>query len=69
MWLVGWCHRDEYDSEESEASEDDRPLTRNELSNKVMKSVKRRESAMRKQDFKYDLSGAREKTKKKDKKP
>ena len=59
---------DEYESEDSEASEDDRPLTRVELTNKVMKSVKKRESAMRREGFKYDLSDAREKAKKKDKK-
>lgn len=57
---------DEYDSEASEVSEDDsRPFTRNELMNKAMKSVRKRESAMKKEGFKYDLSDAREKTKKK----
>ena len=61
-------YSDEYESEDSEASEDDRPLTRVELTNKVMKSVKKRESAMRREGFKYDLSDAREKAKKKDKK-
>ena len=33
-----------------------------------MRSVKKRESAMRKEGFKYDLSDAREKAKKKDSK-
>jgi hypothetical protein len=33
-----------------------------------MKSVRKRESAMRKEGFRYDLSDAREKTKKKGKK-
>lgn len=62
--------RDEYDSEGSEASDDEaRPLTRNELQNKVMKTVRKRESAAKKDGFKYDLSNAREMQKnKKDKK-
>jgi len=48
---------DEYDSEGSDASEDDaRPLTRNELQRRVMKTVKKRESAARKEGFRYDLS-------------
>ncbi|KAJ8321073.1 hypothetical protein KUTeg_002660 [Tegillarca granosa] len=61
---------DEYESEGSEGSDDEiRPMTRNELQNKVMKTVKKRESAARKEGFRYDLSQAREKTKnKKDKK-
>ncbi|KAK3087593.1 hypothetical protein FSP39_007948 [Pinctada imbricata] len=61
---------DEYESEGSDGSDDEaRPLTRNELQNKVMKTVKKRESAAKKEGFKYDLSNAREKTKqKKDKK-
>ncbi|CAH1775288.1 unnamed protein product [Owenia fusiformis] len=58
---------DEYESEGSEASDDDRPFTRNELQSKVMKTVKKRESAMRREGFKYDLSNAREKTQKKKK--
>ena len=33
-----------------------------------MKSVKKRETAMKKEGFRYDLSDAREKAKKKDKK-
>ena len=67
MLVTTYCS-DEYESEDSEASDDDRPLTRVELTNKVMKSVKKRESAMRRDGFKYDLSDAREKAKKKDKK-
>ena len=60
--------RDDYDSEASEASEDEaRPLTRNELESRVMKSVRKRESAARKEGFRYDLSDAKEKAKKKDK--
>lgn len=61
---------DEYDSEGSEASEDDaRPLTRNELQKRVMRTVKKRESAARKEGFRYDLTTNREKSKaKKDKK-
>jgi len=60
---------DEYDSDGSgDSDEDSRPLTRGELTNKAMKSVKKRESAMRKNEFRYDLSDAREKTKKKPKK-
>lgn len=61
---------DEYDSDGSEASEDDaRPMTRNELQKRVMKTVKKRESAARKEGFRYDLTTNREKSKgKKDKK-
>ena len=62
--------RDEYDTDESGISDDDsRPFNRDELINKAMKSVKKRETAMKKEGFKYDLSEAREKAaKKKDKK-
>lgn len=57
--------RDEYESDGSEASEDEtRPFTRNELQAKVMKTVQKRESAARKEGFKYDLSNAREKAQK-----
>ncbi|XP_064642414.1 coiled-coil domain-containing protein 63-like [Lineus longissimus] len=56
---------DEYESEASEASDDERPFTRSELTNKVMKTVKKREIAARNQGDKYDLSNAREKTQKK----
>lgn len=57
---------DEYDSEVSEEADDEvRPFTRSELQNKVIKTVKKRESAMRREGFKYDLSNAREKTQKK----
>lgn len=59
---------DEYDDEGSDDNDDDRPMTRNELISKAMKSCKKRESAMRKEGFRYDLSDAREKAKKKDKK-
>lgn len=58
---------DEYESEASDDGEDERPFTRNELQTKVMKTVKKRESAMRREGFKYDLSNAREKTQKKKK--
>ena len=60
--------RDDYDSEASEGSDDQaRPLTRNELESRVMKSVRKRESAAKKEGFRYDLSEAKEKAKKKDK--
>nr|KAG5696204.1 hypothetical protein BaRGS_021689 [Batillaria attramentaria] len=56
---------DEYESDGSEASEDEtRPFTRNELQAKVMKTVQKRESAARREGFKYDLSNAREKAQK-----
>lgn len=56
---------DEYESDGSEASEDEmRPFTRGELEAKVMKTVQKRESAARREGFKYDLSNAREKTQK-----
>lgn len=61
--------RDEYDSDATEASDEDtRPFTRNELVGKAMKSVKKRETAMKKEGYSYDLSDAKEKTKKKDRK-
>ncbi|XP_059141450.1 coiled-coil domain-containing protein 63-like [Physella acuta] len=57
---------DEYESEASEEEEDEaRPLTRSELQNKVIKTVKKRETAAMKEGFKYDLTGAREKAQKK----
>lgn len=60
---------DEYDSNGSNESDDEsRPLTRGELTTKAMKSVRKRESAMRREGFRYDLSDAREKAKKKGKK-
>lgn len=60
---------DEYDSDGSDAEADDgRPFTRTELQSKVMKTVKKRESAAKKEGFKYDLSNAREKAQKKEKK-
>ncbi|XP_076452028.1 outer dynein arm-docking complex subunit 1-like [Babylonia areolata] len=56
---------DEFESDGSEASEDEmRPFTRTELQAKVMKTVQKRESAARKEGFKYDLSNAREKAQK-----
>ncbi|ELU09042.1 hypothetical protein CAPTEDRAFT_158042 [Capitella teleta] len=59
---------DEYGSGSSEESDDEsQPMTRNELTNKALRSVKKREQAMKRDVFKYDLSDAREKTKKKDK--
>ena len=64
-------YSDEYDSEGSEGSDDEaRPLTRTELQSRVMKTVRKRESAAKKDVNKYDLSNAREKTQKskKDKK-
>ena len=62
--------RDEYDSDATEASDEDmRPFTRNELISKAMKSVKKRETAMKKEGFSYEnMSEAKEKAKKKDKK-
>lgn len=61
-------YRDEYDSESSAISdEENRPYTRDELMNRATRSVKKRESAMKKQGFQYDLSDAREKAKKKEK--
>ncbi|XP_074654306.1 outer dynein arm-docking complex subunit 1-like [Tubulanus polymorphus] len=59
---------DEYESEASDASDDDRPFTRNELQVKVIKTVRKRESAAKKEGFKYDLSNAREKAAQKQKK-
>ncbi|XP_067659008.1 coiled-coil domain-containing protein 63-like [Haliotis asinina] len=60
---------DEYESEGSEADDDEmRPLTRAELQDRVMKSVRKRESAARKEGFRYDLSNAREKAQKQQKK-
>ncbi|XP_041377730.1 coiled-coil domain-containing protein 63-like isoform X2 [Gigantopelta aegis] len=48
---------DEYESEASEGSDEEmRPLTRAELQSRVMKTVHKRESAARKEGFKYDLS-------------
>ena len=70
VWLFPFMlfYSDEYESDASEASDDDmRPFTRGELQQKVMKTVQKRESAARKEGFKYDLSGAREKQKQKDK--
>lgn len=56
---------DEYDSDGSVTSEDEnRPQTRAELMNKAMKSVVKRETAMKKQGFQYDLSDVQERSKK-----
>lgn len=71
LFLLFFCYSDEYDSEGSEGSDDEaRPLTRTELQSRVMKTVRKRESAAKKDVYKYDLSNAREKTQKskKDKK-
>jgi hypothetical protein len=66
---VLYIYRDEYESDGSEGSEDDaRPLTRNELQRKVMKTVKKRESAARKEGFRYDLTTNVKSKGKKDKK-
>ena len=60
---------DEYESEGSDGDDDEaRPFTRNELQAKVLKTVEKRETAAKKEGFKYDLSGAREKTQKNQKK-
>ena len=65
LTLYLFLSRDEYESEGSEASDDDgRPFTRTELQAKVMKTVRKRESAARREGFRYDLSDAREKAKK-----
>jgi len=58
---------DEYESDGSDGSDDDKPLTQTELFAKAMKSVKKREAAAKKEGFQYDLSDARERTKKKEK--
>ncbi len=42
-------------------------MTRQQLMQKAMRSVKKRESAMKKMGFTYDLTDARDKTKKKEK--
>jgi hypothetical protein len=56
---------DEYDSDGSITSEDEnRPQTRAELMSKAMKSVVKRETAMKKQGFQYDLSDVQERSKK-----
>jgi len=60
---------DEYESEGSEGDDEDaRPFTRNELQQKVLKTVEKRETAAKKEGFKYDLSGARDNQKKSQKK-
>ncbi|KAK3594432.1 hypothetical protein CHS0354_000254 [Potamilus streckersoni] len=60
---------DEYESEASEASDDEaRPMTRNELQQKVMKTVRKRESAAKKEGFRYDLAQSKASKNKKDKK-
>jgi len=57
---------DDLDSEPDEVSEDEaRPMTRTELQQRVIKTVRKRESAMRKEGFRYDLSQAVQKTQKK----
>ncbi|CAG5135520.1 unnamed protein product [Candidula unifasciata] len=57
---------DEYESEASEEEDEEaRPLTREELQKRVLKTVKKREVAAVKDGFKYDLSVSREKLQKK----
>ncbi|XP_071481099.1 coiled-coil domain-containing protein 63-like [Diadema antillarum] len=53
---------DEYDSDQgSEMSdEENRPLTQNELKQRIMKGVMKREAAAAKKGFQYDLSGAKD---------
>ena len=56
---------DEYDSDSTGAASDDdnRPQTKDELMSRAMKSVVKRESAMRKQDN-FDLSDVPDRSKK-----
>ncbi|BFZ23745.1 hypothetical protein BsWGS_26784 [Bradybaena similaris] len=57
---------DEYESEASDDEDEEaRPLTREELQKRVLKTVKKREVAAVKDGFKYDLSVSREKLQKK----
>ena len=51
---------DEYDSDGSVSEDDTRPQTRAELMGKAVKSVVKRETAMKKQGFQYDLSDPQE---------
>lgn len=53
---------DDYDSDQgSELSdEENRPLTQNELKQRIMKGVLKKEAAAAKRGFQYDLSGAKE---------
>lgn len=62
------CYRDEFDEDDGSGSEDEnRPLTKEELLEKALRSVRKRENTTKKQGFQYDLSDTHEKTKKKDK--
>lgn len=64
--LLSSSGRDEYESEASdEEDEEARPLTREELQKRVLKTVKKREVAAVKDGYKYDLSVSREKLQKK----
>jgi len=67
LFTLVFFSRDEYESDGSDGSDDDKPLTQTELFAKAMKSVKKREAAAKKEGFQYDLSDARERTKKKEK--
>lgn len=62
------CCRDEFDEDDGSGSEDEnRPLTKEELLEKALRSVRKRENTTKKQGFQYDLPDSHEKTKKKDK--
>ncbi|XP_077970797.1 outer dynein arm-docking complex subunit 1-like isoform X2 [Styela clava] len=54
---------EEYDSEEMEAMSDEesRPFTQEELKNRIMKAVLKKEAAAAKKGFRYDLSAAKKK--------
>lgn len=61
-------YRDEFDDDDGSGSEDEnRPLTKEELLEKALRSVRKRENTTKKQGFQYELSESHEKTKKKDK--
>jgi chromosome segregation ATPase len=56
---------DEYDSDASGMSEDEkRPQTREQLMGKAMRSVVKREAAMKKQGFQYELQDTQDRSKK-----
>ncbi|CAK8690630.1 coiled-coil domain-containing protein 63-like isoform X2 [Clavelina lepadiformis] len=54
---------DDYDSDDLEAKTDEesRPLTQNELKERIMKGVLKKEAAASKKGFRYDLSAAKRK--------
>lgn len=57
---------DEYESEGSEGEDDEaRPFTRGELQQRVLKTVEKRETAAKKEGFKYDLTVTKSKDQKK----